>query len=85
MRLRRNSQTRAAAVKRLLLKQLSEKDSKAECRACGGRGHYFVVPEGMNPFYMGALAASQAAVEKTCSQCNGTGYLPTPPSRGEGE
>ena len=48
------------------------------CPQCGGVGHYFVMPEGMNPFYMGAIAASKAAEQKTCSRCNGTGFRPTP-------
>lgn len=44
-----------------------------KCWRCRGDGYYFRVPNGCNPFLMGAIVAANSSRRVDCFECGGTG------------
>lgn len=44
-----------------------------KCWRCRGEGYYFRVPNGHNPFLMGAVVAANSSTRVNCFECQGTG------------
>lgn len=51
-----------------------EEDNE-KCWRCRGDGYFYRLPDGLNPFYMGAIRAAEASYRVECYTCGGTGKL----------
>lgn len=50
-----------------------------KCKICGGSGDKFLAPRGVNPFTVRIEQLSRVLRKVRCWDCEGTGYVKSPP------